>query len=175
LISRLATDNDPEVAEAAKEVYNPYEHFGAPASVLNELGSAAMKKDDFDGAVRFFELARKKDPDNPMILNNLSYSWLRSNDQDANRALQLVDQGLRLISGNNRWGRYRSNFLDTRGTALVRLERYEEAIAAFEKALTTRPNDIGLLTQLTECYEKAGLDTSVLINRINRLKESGSQ
>lgn len=175
LITRLATDKDPEISDAAKEVYDPYQHFGAPPSVLNELGTSAMQADDFDGAVRFFELARKKDPNNPMILNNLSYSWLRSNDQDANRALQLVDQGLRLISNNPRWSQYRSNFLDTRGTALVKLDRYEEAIAAFEKALTSRPNDINLLKQLVGCYQKADLDASVLVNRIKRLEESNEQ
>ena len=175
LITRLATDKDPEISDAAKEIYNPYEHFGAPAAVLNELGASSMQADDFDGAVRFFELARKKDPNNPMILNNLSYSWLRSKDQNAARALQLVDQGLRLISGNPRWGRYRSNFLDTRGTALMNLDRYEEAIAAFEKALTSRPEDVSLLKQLVQCYQKAGLDTSVLVSRIERLEDSGPE
>jgi len=170
LIARLATDEDPEVSGPAKEVYNPYKHFAAPSLVLNQLGSAAMQQGDFDGAVKFFELARKKDPNNPMILNNLSYSWLRNNDQDANRALQLVDQGLRLISGNAQWAQFRPNFLDTRGTALVKLGRYEEAIAAFEKALASQPEDIELLKQLIECYENTGLDTSVLIGRIDRLE-----
>ena len=172
LIARLATDKDEDISSAAKAIYNPYEHFAAPSAVLNELGAAAMQAGDFDGAVKFFELARKKDPNNPMILNNLSYSWLRNNDQDANRALQLVDQGLRLISSNPQWAKFSSNFLDTRGSALVKLERYEEAIAAFEKALTTRPNDVSLLEQLVECYQNTGLDTEVLISRIKRVKES---
>lgn len=175
LLARLATDSDEEISSAAKEIYDPFTHFAAPSLVLNELGSAAMLAGDFDAAVRFFELARKKDPNNPMILNNLSYSWLRSNDQDANRALQLVDQGLRLISGNPQWLQFRPNFLDTRGTALVKLGRYEEAIAAFEKALTSQPNDIGLLKQLVECYENAGLDAKVLISRITRLEEANAE
>ena len=170
-IARMATDTDQEVSDAAKLVYDPYTHFAAPSLVLNELGSAAMKAGDFDSAVKFFELARKKDPNNPMILNNLSYSWLRNNDQDANRALQLVDQGLRLISGNPQWLRFRPNFLDTRGSALIELGRFEEAIAAFENALTSRPDDIGLLTQLVECYRNVGLDTTILTGRINRLEE----
>jgi tetratricopeptide (TPR) repeat protein len=170
LIARLATDRDEEVANAAKAIYDPYEHFAAPSLVLNELGASAMQKGDYDGAVKFFELARKKDPNNPMILNNLSYSWLRNNDQDANRALQLVNQGLRLIAGSSQWTKFRPNFLDTKGTALVKLGRYEEAIAAFENALTARPNDVGLLQQLVECYENAGLDTEVLINRIERVE-----
>ena len=174
LIARLATDKDENVSNAAKAIYDPYKHFAAPSLVLNELGSASMQAGDFDGAVKFFELARKKDPNNPMILNNLSYSWLRNNDQDANRALQLVDQGLRLISSNPQWSKFRSNFLDTRGSALVKLERYEEAIAAFEKALTTRPNDISLLTQLVECYQNTGLNAEVLINRIKRVEESNA-
>lgn len=172
LLTRLVADSDPDVSAAAKEVYNPYEHFAAPASVLNELGAAAMKNEDFDAAVRFFERAKKKAPNDPMILNNLSYSWLRSDEQDANRALQLVDQGLRLIAGKAQYITVRSNFLDTRGTALVQLGRYEEAIAAFEKALTSRPEDIELLKQLVECYENAGLDPSVLTKRIERLQES---
>lgn len=170
MIARLATDSNEDVSNAAKAIYDPYEHFAAPSLVLNELGSAAMQGGDFDGAVKFFELARKKDPNNPMILNNLSYSWLRNNDQDANRALQLVNQGLRLIAGNSQWAKFRSNFLDTKGTALVKLERYEEAIASFENALTTRPNDVSLLEQLVECYQNAGLDTEVLINRIKRVE-----
>ena len=174
LIARLATDKDENVSNAAKAIYDPYKHFAAPSLVLNELGSASMQAGDFDGAVKFFELARKKDPNNPMILNNLSYSWLRNNDQDANRALQLVDQGLRLISGNPQWTKFRSNFLDTRGSALIKLERYEEAIAAFEKALTTRPNDVSLLKQLVECYQNTGLNAEVLINRIKREEESNA-
>ena len=175
MISRLATDSDSEVSNAAKAVYNPYENFAAPGAVLNELGTAAMVAGDYSGAVKFFELARKKNPNDPMILNNLSYSWLRSDDQDANRALQLVDQGLRLISGNPQMTKFRSNFLDTRGTALIALGRFEEAIAAFENALSSRPNDINLLKQLIECYENVGLDTTVLVDRISRLEESTAE
>ena len=100
---------------------------------------------------------------------------MRSDDQDANRALQLVDQGLRLISDNPRMAKFRSNFLDTRGTALIALNRFEEAIAAFENALSSRPNDINLLKQLIECYENVGLDTTVLVDRISRLEESNAE
>ncbi len=175
LITRLATDKDPEISSVAKEIYDPYQHLNAPAEVLGELGTAAMLTGDFDDAVKFFELARKKNPNDPLILNNLSYSWLRSKDHNANRALQLVDQGLRLISNKPQWAQYRHNFLDTRGTALVQLNRYEEAIAAFEKALTSRPKDINVLKQLVECYRKVNLDASVLINRIKRLEESNEQ
>ena len=171
MIARLATDRDTDVSDAAKAIYDPYQDFAAPGSVLNELGTAAMLAEDFGAAVKFFELARKKNPNNAMILNNLSYSWLRSDDQDANRALQLVDQGLRLISGNPQMVKFRPNFLDTRGTALIALSRFEEAIAAFENALSSRPNDINLLKQLVKCYENVGLDTTVLISRISRLEE----
>ncbi len=173
VLTRLVLDDDPEVSAAAKEVYDPYQHYSAPPVVLNELGASAMQQEDYDGAVRFFELARKKDPKNPMILNNLAYAWLQRGDRDPERALQLVDEGLRFVSGRANLLRYRSHFLDTRGNALMYLNRYEEAIASFQKALSQRPDDVNLLEQMVICYEKTNLDPSVLVRRIERIK-SGS-
>jgi tetratricopeptide (TPR) repeat protein len=53
------------------------------------------------------------------------------------------------------------------------LNRYEEAIASFQKALSQRPDDVNLLEQMVICYEKTNLDPSVLVRRIERIK-SGS-
>ena len=88
------------------------------------------------------------------MLNNLAYSYLVCENRNPERALLLVDQALRILPENAE-GRetYLSHFLDTRGLALMQLNRMEEAAANFEVALKYRPNNKSILENLIKCYE----------------------
>ncbi len=144
----------PEYEERAREIYDGRSDPDAPASVLSELGTYALTHDDYDTAVEYFEFARKKSPGNALVLNNLAYSYLVCENRNPERALLLVDQALRILPENAE-GRetYLSHFLDTRGLALMQLNRMEEAAANFEVALKYRPNNKSILENLIKCYE----------------------
>lgn len=144
----------PEYADQAREIYDGRSDPDAPASVLSELGTYALTNDDYDTAVEYFEFARKKSPGNALVLNNLAYSYLVCENRNPERALLLIDQALRILpqSSDGREN-YLSHFLDTRGLALMQLNRMEEAAANFEVALKYRPDNKTILENLIKCYE----------------------
>ena len=118
-IARLVINGSPEVAERAKMIYDPRAHADAPALVMNELGSDALSKAEYESAIRYFELARQKAPKNPMVLNNLAYTYLVCEKRNPTRALKLVDEAIRYLprdetgtSGANSLFRYARQCLD---------------------------------------------------------------
>ncbi len=179
-LTRIALSDQP-LAEEARAFYDPRKHRDAPASVLNELGSDALSKSQYEDAIRYFELARKKAPNNSMILNNLAYVYLVCGNRNPERALKLVDEAIRFLPNNETALKVRSNFFDTRGTALMQLNRMDEAVAAFEIALQDRPNNRKILESLVRCYQGNSLSPEVYLERLRRLdaaeaaKQNGDQ
>ena len=151
---------DKGIAAEAREIYDPTQHTDAPALVLNELGAQALARSEFDKALRYFELARKKTPRTPEILNNLSYTYLVGDTPNPKRALKLIDEALRYLPNTSANQQYRTHFHDTRGKALLQLERVSEAVAEFEFALRARPNNVEILKSLIMCYNENDMDAS---------------
>ena len=65
----------------------------------------------------------------------------------------------------------RSHFYDTRGAALMQLNRMTQAAASFEIALQERPNDRKILESLVKCYQGNNLSPEVYLARLRRLDE----
>ena len=174
LVSRIAT-SDSELADEAKLIYDPTQDDNAPATVYNDLGSLAMVDEDYDKAVDYFELARRKRPNDPLILNNLAYAYLVREDKDPDLALDLVNRAIRSIAGMadpKERQLLASYFYDTRGRALMQMDRTGEAAAAFEMALRIRPKKKEILEALVKCYEGSDdLQAEVYRRRIEELEQ----
>ncbi len=155
LVARLSV-GDTELAAEAKKLYDPEKHDDAPARVLNEMGSWALGAEKYDMAIKYFELARRKDPNDPLILNNLAYAYLVCENRNPDRALTLVNQAIRAIPSNisaERREELASHFYDTKGRALLQMNRMDEAAASLELAMRSRPKNKDILAALIKCYE----------------------
>jgi len=172
-LTRLGGHENEQVAAAARSIYNASEIKDAPAVVMNELGVQALSRKEHDKALRYFELARKKTPRAPEILNNLSYTYLIGETPNPKRALKLVDEALKILPNTPANQGYRTHFHDTRGNALMMMGKVSEAVAEFEFALIARPNSVEILESLIKCYKANDMDAGpyerhlIQVNKIN--------
>lgn len=173
-LTRLSVSPNAEIAAMAKAVYDPQADTNAPAAVLNQLGNHSLLNKDFSGAIRHYERAREKSPDDPAVLNNLAFSYLvgPQDERNAARALQLINAAIRNLPKDIDPVEL-SKFLHTKATALKQLERLQEAIAIYEKSLKERRDHPDTLRSLIECYR--GLNMVAPEQYISRLKKIEEQ
>lgn len=171
---RIGANENEEIAAAARRVYDPTAHAEAPPLVLNELGAQALSRTEYELALRYFELARKKAPRVPEILNNLAYTYLVGSNPNPPRALKLVDEAMRFLPNTRENEKYRTHFHDTRGRALMQLNRMSQAAAEFEFALRGRPDNEDILIALIECYRADGLDPSAYERHLETVRQRDS-
>ena len=158
--------NDSSVSEEAKEIYDARQDTQAPASVYAEMGTYALTKADYDAAIQYFEYARKKDPRDARVLNNLAYAYLVCENRNPERALNLANDALKFRPVNVPDADvYRSHFLHTRGLALMQLNQLDEAAANFEVALQDRSDSENILKDLIKCYEGRMEDQAEIYRR----------
>lgn len=147
-------NNASDVSDAARKIYDPNNDPEAPPGVLSDMGARALRDRDYASAIRYFEEAITKAPESPLILNNLAYAYLVSEDvQTAERALYLIDDALTKLGDSVSGQEFKSSLYHTRGTALMQLSRMEEAAASFEKSLVDRPDHPETIEALVRCYE----------------------
>ena len=170
-LTRLAAHENPQVVAAAKQIYDASGDPDAPASVLNEIGVQALAKSDYAQALMFFDRAKKKSPKNPEILNNLAYTHTVGENPNPARGLTLIDQALRYLPKNEDSKSYLTYFRDTRGQALMQLNRWTDAIADFEFAHRGRPENRQIVESLIRCYQAAGLDEGQWVRKLDQLNE----
>ena len=155
-LTKLAwfVNSDSKLAEQARQIYDPSNDPEAPPSVISDVGAKALKDKDYQKAIEFFERAVAQAPNSPLLLNNLAFALLSSEENpDAERALGLVNKAIQLLGTGQGSQVFRSSLLHTRGTAFMRLSRMEEAAASFEAVLEDRPNDQETIKLLIQCYE----------------------
>lgn len=176
LLTMIALREDA-TRERAISIYDPFSDSNPPALVLNQMGKHALLEKNFSSAIDFFERARQIDPRNPEMLNNLAYAYLTANIGSPETALSLVNEAISLIPRTRDADIWRSSFFHTRGVALLKLERYEEAAASFEVALEVRPDHPGILEGLVMSYEARGLQQAEIYRaklEMVRKREEGS-
>lgn len=149
----LIVANDETFGAEARAIYDPYLDPNPPGQVLSELGTRSLNLNEYETAIQLFDRARKKSPQNPVVLNNLAYAHLVSQKGNAKEALKIIEQGLRTLGSLREPEQYASHLLHTRGTALMQLSRMEEAAASFESALRWRPEHEEIVESLVSCYE----------------------
>jgi tetratricopeptide (TPR) repeat protein len=167
----------PKVRDAVIKIYDPSDDINAPAVVDNELGIAAMAKSEYDAALRHLARAVKKSPRNPEFLNNLAFANLEREEPNPERALKLIDQALRYIPPRSELDKFRSNFQDTKGSALMMLGQYNLAIGEFLKAATARPDNLEIARALRDCYKATEKEKqyNVWDERVQRLEEAAAK
>lgn len=170
-LTRVAGNANAELAKKALEIYDPANDVDPPANVLNEIGSQALGNGDYAKALTYFDLANKKAPNNPEILNNLAYIYIVGDRPNPQLALSLVDRAIQRISNTAQQEKYISYFFDTRAQALMKMKRWTDAAADLETALNSRPKNQKILQSLIECYQQAGLDASPYEERLRVVKE----
>jgi cytochrome c-type biogenesis protein CcmH/NrfG len=119
------------------------------ASVYNFIGTEALRGSQFQKARRNLETARRLDPQNPMILNNLALVSIRGASPDYDYALSLIKSVLQLLPNH-------PDALSTRAEILVALERWEEADRDLQLALPDRPTSQNVRRLLIIVNEKLG-------------------
>ena len=91
----------------------------------------------------------KLEPGMAVVCNNLAWIMLKGDKEQWDEALSLATQAVRSQPDY-------PNFRDTLGTALMRKERYEEAIVEFERILTVIDDKKSIHRKLAICYRKIG-------------------
>jgi tetratricopeptide (TPR) repeat protein len=138
-----------------------------PALAHLALGNICWIEQDTTGAVFHFERAISINPKLATVMNNLA--WLLAHDDqrpDLNRALGLVDASLSESPDN-------PDFLDTRGTILMMLDRKKEAVHDLEKAIALKVSDrASVHGKLATLYAELGLADMA---EQNKLLESESR
>ena len=177
MVARL-TAADSEIAAEAKAIYDPEKQDDAPPAVLNEMGGQALSSGRYNEAIRYFELARRKRPRDAIVLNNLAYAYLVCENKNPDRALNLVNQAIRVLGelpASDQRDDMESSFHDTRGNALMQMNRLDEAAAAFELAMQHRPEEKKILESLIKCYEgRDDRQAEVYRRRLAALNENNS-
>lgn len=129
------------------------------ALLLKSVGDMYLTTDRFELARHAYELACQKDPQSAYAWNNLA--WIHSNQQpiDLDLALQCAQKA---IDAKND-----SNFYETQGQILVKLERWEEAARSLEHALNgTIPNPQDAHRSLATIYTALGRTEQAAAHRV---------
>ena len=111
-------------------------------------GIANERGKNWPGAESDLKKALELNPDQPLVLNYLGYSWI---DQGVN-----LDEAFRMLRRavdlKNRDG----YIVDSLGWAYYRLGRYDEAVAELEKAIDLKPSDPVINDHLGDAYWHVG-------------------
>ncbi len=118
-----------------------------PALAHLALGNVCWMEKDTDAAKFHFERAVTINKKLTVVLNNLA--WIVAHDEqspDPERALGLIASALELEPNNPR-------FLDTRGTILMKQERWKEAVTDLEASMDAIPDKSAVHGKLATVYE----------------------
>ena len=110
------------------------------------LAEILARAGDFAAAAKHYEPASKSPAVNPMVLNNLAYTYYKLNDP---RALSVSEQAYRAIPNN-------PLVLDTLGLILLRDGDSKRALGLLEKAVKQQPNHPELRYHLAMALHKSG-------------------
>jgi tetratricopeptide (TPR) repeat protein len=111
------------------------------------LGELFWLKGELKRSSTYLEKALKAGGEDPLILNNLA--WVESAKEDHERALALVDRAVAMDPVPL------FPYLETRARVLMKLQRYEEALADAGAALSLTPDyDKNMKQQLRELIKE---------------------
>lgn len=134
--------------EVLAEVGEPTE---AHWAVVYARGMSLERAQNWDRAEKDLLLALSFQPDNPMILNYIGYTWV---DKGVNlqKAMDFIRRAVALRPDDG-------YILDSYGWAYYRLGDMEQAVHWLEKSVALVPDDSTILDHLADAYWQAGRRT----------------
>lgn len=181
-LAKLGGSDFPSIVKSATEIYDPSASNNLPPGVLNQIAMEALNKGNFREAQQYYERAKAISPNNPGILNNLAYAYLKADDgetpltederiSNASRAHRLVEQAIRLLPNRLKNSTQMSMYRHTMGTALMQLGNFPGAAAQFELALIARPDQEDLIESVIDCYKRYDLDFGPYQRQLDKVRK----
>lgn len=130
------------IASFGEEVPDPY------WTLFYYRGIARERTGQWTAAEKDFRRALEMEPENPLVLNYLGYSYI-DRGENLDEALDMVRRAVAQRPDDG-------YIVDSLGWAFYRLGRYEEAVAELEKAVQLRPADAVINDHLGDAYWKVG-------------------
>lgn len=117
-------------------------------TVFYSRGISYEQSDQWSKAEADFLKALDLQPEQPLVLNYLGYSWMEKG-LNLERALDMVKTAVNLRPGDG-------YIVDSLGWGLYQLGRYEESVREMERAVLLRPHDPVINDHLGDAYWRAG-------------------
>lgn len=111
-------------------------------------GIANERRKDWKGAEADLKKALELNPDQPLVLNYLGYSWV---DQGIN-----LDEAFRMLRRAVDLRQRDGYIVDSLGWAYYRLGRWDDAVRELEKAIDLKPSDPVINDHLGDAYWRVG-------------------
>jgi tetratricopeptide (TPR) repeat protein len=121
----------------------------ASGRTLEALGTMAARHGDLEQARDYLRRALSKNPKNAVAWNNYAWITVQLPDGDPQDSLRAVNQALAIKPDDYR-------FRETRGQILVRLGKWQEAIADLEFAANGMPDSREVHLALAKVYDALG-------------------
>ena len=152
-LGRLAQQDTAVSSRAAGLLEKLLVNGEAPQQIHTQFGTNALLRHDYDLAARHLEQAIKHAPQDPFLCNNLAWALLnRRQATDLTDAVTLATRALSRLPGH-------PQILQTRGAALIELERYDEALHDLEAALAATAETKQIHSSLAAVYARLGNDS----------------
>jgi len=144
--------SDEQFEEAARVYSKAIDLIGTPTrqhwTLFYFRGIAHERSKQWPKAEVDLQKALELEPDHPLVLNYLGYSWV---DQGI-----YLDEGLEMIEKAVQRRPRDGYIVDSLGWVFYRLGRYEEAVVQLERAVELRPDDPIINDHLGDAYWKVG-------------------
>jgi tetratricopeptide (TPR) repeat protein len=129
LLISLSLPFEKSSVEAYKETLNKVmENSKTFDPVLARLvGDFYIMKSDFPAARKAYEALANAEPENIVALNNLANILVEQGPENAPQALEYIDRALKIMPNE-------APLLDSKGTILIMMKKYDEAAKALELA-----------------------------------------
>ena len=142
-LSQLGRDR-----EAIKPLEKALEANPDDVNAITALAAIYDKLKLWQKSDSLYEAALVKYPDNPLLLNNYSYS-LSERGIRLNRALEMINKALEKEPENGA-------YLDTKGWIYYQMGKYQEALEYVQKALDVRENSAEVIEHMGDIYYRLG-------------------
>jgi tetratricopeptide (TPR) repeat protein len=117
-------------------------------SIFYSRGIALERSGNWSGAEADFQHALELQPEQPLVLNYLGYSWIEKR-QNLDRALKMIERAVQLRPNDG-------YIVDSLGWAYYQLGSYPQAAQYLERAIELLPEDPTINDHLGDAYWRIG-------------------
>ncbi|MFO1290746.1 MAG: XrtA/PEP-CTERM system TPR-repeat protein PrsT [Nitrosomonas sp.] len=148
--------------QANERITKWLEQHPTDASTRLFLGGVHLEKKQFDAAIKQFQMASEQNPDNPIILNNLAWTYQQLKDPSA---LDYAEKAYKNAPES-------PAILDTLGWILVEKGEIARAVSLLQKAVSLAPEAAEIRYHLAVSLQKSG-DKGAARQELEHLLASG--